>query len=170
MKKLKTFMPWVTPKIFPDLSNPGARVAEFFDHYGEFIAMAETLVVAFATGNGDQVFCYGGKDHWEENFEWARYNNYQSPTGSMARNLDWLQRVRDGGERSYNPYLAGPCVVISEQKLNYRLLAGIYRAFREEAARHRGVGRHADGADRRRAQLRGDALHACDPRCDRRAR
>lgn len=140
-KPIKVFIPWLTPKIFADFSNPAPRVAEFFDHYVGYIDLAQTLVVNFAAGNGDQVLCYGGKERWEEEFDWARYNWYkvnQTPASVMDHNLDWLKRVRDGGERSANPYLGGPCFTLSEQKLNYRLISGIYQAFRDEATR-RGV-------------------------------
>ena len=140
-KPVQVFIPWITPKIFPDFSNPTPRVAEFFDHYSGYIDLAETLVVNFAAGNGDQVLCYGGMDHWDEGFDWARYNWYQVGQKQalvMKHNLDWLTRVRDGGLRSSNPYSGGPNLIMSEQKLNYRLLAGIYQAFRDEAKR-RGI-------------------------------
>ncbi|MEU4243906.1 hypothetical protein [Actinoplanes sp. NPDC026619] len=55
-----------------------------------------------------------------------------------AHNLDWLRRVRDGGERSFNPYSAGPMMVLSEQRMDYGVLAGCYAAVRD-AAQARGM-------------------------------
>ncbi|MEV0199645.1 hypothetical protein [Nonomuraea sp. NPDC050691] len=54
---------------------------------------------------------------------------------ARAHNRDWLARVRDGGERSANPYSAGPMFTLSEQPMDYETLAGIYAAVRAEARR-----------------------------------
>ncbi|MFG1994989.1 hypothetical protein ACGFJ7_33945 [Actinoplanes sp. NPDC048988] len=43
--------------------------------------------------------------------------------------------MREGDERSDNPYSAGPMFVLSEQEMDYHLLAGIYAAIRSAAAR-----------------------------------
>ena len=67
-------------------------------------------------------------------FDWARYNCFSGGAGShRAHTLNWLTRVREGGERSYNPYNAGPAFLTSDRPFNYDILAGIYQAFRDEA-------------------------------------
>lgn len=130
---------WVTPKIFPDLAAPTARVAEFFDHYATWFAESSKVVIAFCAGNGDHILDYRGAAHWDDSFDWARYNCYAGPEADVhGHNLDWLRRTREGGEVSGNPYSAGPMFILSEQRLDYTLLDGIYRAFREEGAR-RGI-------------------------------
>ena len=135
----RKFNPWVTPKIFRDPTNPDARVKEFFDHYWEWIERSDEVVLNFATGNGDHILNYRGLDHVDDTFDWARYNCFGgAESDPFAHNTDWLTRVREGGERSGNPYMAGPMFILSEALLSYRVLANIYRAFREEAAR-RGV-------------------------------
>jgi hypothetical protein len=132
--------PWVTPKIFPDFENPAPRVREFFDHYGAWFRHADRVVLNFCTGNGDHILNYPGTGDWDAGFDWARYNCYQG-TDDAARlkhNRAWTARCREGGERSGNPYCAGPSFILSEQVMTYRKLAGIYKAFRAEADR-RGI-------------------------------
>jgi len=139
MPILKTFCPWITPKTIPDFNDPLPAVRGFFEHYKTWIDNARQTVVAFATGNGDHILSYRGQAGWDDTFDWARHNAHNaSDAARMRHNLDWLKRCREGGERSYNPALSGPSFILSEQTMNYRKLAGIYQAFREEAAR-RGV-------------------------------
>jgi hypothetical protein len=136
--KPRIFCPWVTPKVFADFGDPRPGVRSFFDHYAEWIAQADQTVVNFCAGNGDHILNYRGKSGWDEAFDWARYSSYTG--GDAARlkhNLDWLQRVREGGERSSNPYCMGPAFITSDQVLTYRVLDRMYTAFREEAARRR---------------------------------
>jgi hypothetical protein len=124
---------WLTPKIFDDITNPAPGVHAFFDHHQDWCA-GRKLTVVFATGNGDHVLNYSGDQ--AQSFDWARYNCYThgGAATTRAHNLDWLTRVREGGERSYNPYSAGPMFVLSEQPMDYHVLAGIYAAFRAGAA------------------------------------
>ncbi|WP_326731749.1 hypothetical protein [Streptomyces phaeochromogenes] len=130
---------WLTPKIFPDFSDPLPQVREFFDHYAEWTTTADQVVVVFCTGNGDHILNYRGLRNVQDSFDWARYNCYGGEhADAMAHNLNWLQRVREGGERSYNPYCAGPMFILSEQVMTYRVLQRIYAALREEADR-RGI-------------------------------
>ena len=136
---------WVTPKIFDDLRSPAAGVAAFFDHHSEWIADND-LTVVFCAGNGDHVLDWRGAGGLDNTFDWARYNAYAwDPEAGetfektvRAHNANWLNRVREGGERSFNPYSAGPMMVLSEQQMDYRTLADIYTALRTEAAR-RGI-------------------------------
>lgn len=126
---------WVTPKIFRDLAQPTPDIAAFFDHYAAWAAAGDRVTVVFCTGNGDHVLSYRGVGHVSDAFDWARYNCYAGESvGHHAHNLDWLARVREGGERSFNPYSAGPMFILSEQLMDYAVLGGIYRAFRAEAA------------------------------------
>ncbi|MDQ7992026.1 MAG: hypothetical protein REI45_05010, partial [Propionicimonas sp.] len=137
--RIRKVYPWVTPKIFADPSDVPARTAQFFDHYAEWFGLADEVVLTVATGNGDHVLNYRGADHPEDTFDWARYNCYAGAENDPLRhNLNWLTRVREGGERSFNPYMAGPTFVVNEHRLDYRDLGRIYRAFREEADR-RGI-------------------------------
>jgi len=130
---------WLTPKIFRRLAEPAARVAEFFDHYAAWIDAVDELVLVVCAGNGDHVLNYRGSAGYDDAFDWARYNSYGgSQADPHAHNLDWLRRVREGGELSGNPFCAGPMFILSEEKLTYRLLADIYAALRAEAAR-RGI-------------------------------
>jgi hypothetical protein len=130
---------WLTPKIFRRLAGPTARVAEFFDHYAAWIDAVDELVLVFCAGNGDHVLNHRGSAGYDDAFDWARYNSYGgSQADPHAHNLDWLRRVREGGELSGNPFCAGPAFILSEETLTYRLLAGIYAALRAEAAR-RGI-------------------------------
>ncbi|WP_426225766.1 hypothetical protein [Pseudarthrobacter sp. DSP2-3-2b1] len=129
---------WLTPKVFDDLTSPRSGVTAFFDHHRDWLSGREVTLV-FCAGNGDHILNYAGLNSWEETFDWARYNCYASDPGgpdaiARSHNLDWLTRVREGGERSFNPYSAGPMMILSEQKLDYTLLAGIYAAIRAEAA------------------------------------
>ncbi|MFJ2261552.1 hypothetical protein ACIOKD_24980 [Streptomyces sp. NPDC087844] len=131
---------WLTPKVFDDLDDPRPGVEEFFAHHAAWCEDRDVTVV-FCAGNGDHILNYTGRRH--ETFDWARYNCYAAethPTGPAAltrrHNADWLARVREGGERSANPYSAGPMFTLSEQPLDYHRLAGIYRALREGAERH----------------------------------
>lgn len=136
---------WVTPKIFDDLRSPAAGVTAFFDHHSEWIE-GNDLTVVFCAGNGDHVLDWRGPDGLDKTFDWARYNAYAwdpesgEPFEKTVRthNANWLDRVREGGERSSNPYSAGPMMVLSEQPMDYRTLADIYAALRAEAAR-RGI-------------------------------
>ena len=73
---MKTFCPWVTPKIFDRLTEPRPGVESFFDHYAAWIKGAEQTVVNFCTGNGDHILNYRGRDGWETTFDWARYNAF----------------------------------------------------------------------------------------------
>jgi hypothetical protein len=57
-RPLHLVCPWVTPKIFPDFSNPEPRVKSFFDTYAELFAMADTVAINFVAGNGDHVLNY----------------------------------------------------------------------------------------------------------------
>ena len=130
--------PWVTPKVFPDFNDPLPRVQSFFDHYAEWFRHAGLIVLNFCTGNGDHILNYRGRDAWDEPFDWARYSVYCGDDAARANhNGDWLRRVREGGERSYNPYLAGPSFILSEQVMTTRVLDRIYHCFREEAARRK---------------------------------
>lgn len=133
---------WVTPKIFDDLADPGSGAAAFFDHYAETI-LDHALTVVFATGNGDHILNYRGESGIGDRFDWARYNCFaQSDAGpdtvARSHNREWLTRVREGGERSFNPYSAGPMVIMSEQTLDYTRLAALYESFRAES-RKRGL-------------------------------
>ncbi|MGP3979628.1 hypothetical protein [Streptomyces sp. KR80] len=130
---------WLTPKIFDDLAVPELAIEEFFDHHADWCA-SRHLTVVFCAGNGDHILNYAGDR--DEGFDWARYNCYApAPHGNgpaalaRAHNADWLERVREGGERSFNPYSAGPMFTLSEQPMDYRLLAGAYDAVRRTAAR-----------------------------------
>ncbi|MCC6681447.1 MAG: hypothetical protein IT445_11155 [Phycisphaeraceae bacterium] len=126
--------PWVTPKIFDDLSSPNNGVQAFFDHYQKWFKHADLLVVNFCTGNGNQILSYDGTGASDLTFDWARYNCYNgSEVNRRRHNLDWLRRVREGGERSFNPYLAGPSFIVSDQVMTYGKLALIYQSFRDEA-------------------------------------
>ncbi|MGW3346396.1 hypothetical protein ACWDA3_24055 [Nonomuraea rubra] len=130
---------WITPKIFDDLGDPAPGVAAFFDHHAGWLADRPVTIV-FCAGNGDHVLNYAGRDAWDHRFDWARYNCFAAAPGgpaaaARAHNRDWLARVRDGGERSFNPYSAGPMFVLSEQPMDYRTLAGVYAAVRAEAER-----------------------------------
>lgn len=124
---------WLTPKIFDDVTDPLPAVRAFFDHHRDW-STGRKFTVVFAAGNGDHVLNYSGVR--DTTFDWARYNCYAHGGTAVTRshNLDWLTRVREGGERSYNPYSAGPMFVLSEQPMDYHALAGIYAAFRGEAA------------------------------------
>lgn len=129
---------WLTPKIFDDLADPVPAVEAFYDHHREWCD-GRPLTVVFAASNGDHVLNYAGRAHRSARFDWARYNCFALGEGgpdamSRRHNLDWLTRVREGGERSYNPYSAGPMFVLSEQEMDYDLLAGIYAALRSVAA------------------------------------
>ncbi|MFB7249886.1 hypothetical protein [Microbacterium sp. NPDC056234] len=127
---------WVTPKIFRDVTAPAPEITAFFEHYAGWAGPGDRLVVTFCTGNGDHVLAYRGPEHEADSFDWARYNCYAGEdVGHHEHNRDWLSRVREGGERSHNPYSAGPMFVLSEQTMDYRTLRGIYAAFRAEAAR-----------------------------------
>lgn len=131
--------PWLTPKIFRDPAEPDKRVAEFFDHYAEWFSRADEVVLNFASGNGDHILNYRGPEHRDDTFDWARYNCYAgAETSAQDHNLNWLTRVREGGERSANPYMAGPMFVVNEATLSYRDLAGIYQSLRR-AAESRGI-------------------------------
>jgi len=130
--------PWITPKIFPDFDNPLPQVKAFFDHYERWITRATLLSVNFCTGNGDHILNYAGKNHWDDSFDWARYNCYNG--GDKQRyehNALWVAKVREGGETTGNPYCAGSSFILSDQVMTYRKLGGIYSAFREEASRRR---------------------------------
>lgn len=129
-------VPWITPKIFPDLEHPEARIRELFDHYEQWFTACDEVVLVVATGNGDHILDYRGPAGWGDTFDWARYNCYGGVGADpMAHNLDWLRRVREGGERSENPYSAGPMWILSEQTMTYQTLRRIYRCLREEAER-----------------------------------
>ncbi|MGW8482431.1 hypothetical protein ACWGJP_04790 [Microbacterium sp. NPDC055903] len=136
---------WVTPKIFDDLRSPEAGVRAFFEHHADWF-VGNDVTIVFCAGNGDHVLDWRGPGGWDVTFDWARYNAYAwDPAGGdtfetvvRSHNANWLDRVREGGERSSNPYSAGPMMVLSEQEMDYRILADIYAAFRAEADR-RGV-------------------------------
>jgi len=131
--------PWVTPKIFADPASPDARAGEFFDHYADWFSRADEVVLTIASGNGDHILNYRGNRHHDDTFDWARYNCYGGPDSDpLAHNANWTSRVREGGERSFNPYMAGPMFIVSEAVLDYRVLASIYAAFRR-AADERGI-------------------------------
>lgn len=123
---------WLTPKIFDNVKDPHPGVRAFFDHHADWCE-GRRVTIVFAAGNGDHVLNYSGDRSGA--FDWARYNCYAHGDTAVTRahNLDWLTRVREGGERSYNPYSAGPMFVLSEQPMDYHVLAGIYQAFRDEA-------------------------------------
>lgn len=131
--------PWVTPKIFDDLERPHERVAEFFDHYADWFARVDEVVLTFCASNGDHVLNYPGREAWDERFDWGRYNSY---VGTEVRPLDhnrhWIEKARENRVIAGNPYHAGPTFVLSEQHLDYRRLAGLYAAIRSEAER-RGI-------------------------------
>ncbi|MCH7232430.1 hypothetical protein L0U85_16445 [Glycomyces sp. L485] len=127
---------WITPKIFDDLCRPAAAVGAFFDHYRDWID-GRRATILFAAGNGDHVLNYAGRGGRLDRFDWARYNAF-APGHDQDRlrrdhNRDWLDRVREGGERSENPYAAGPMMILSEQVMDYEVLAGIYATVRAEA-------------------------------------
>ncbi|MFJ4691124.1 hypothetical protein [Streptomyces sp. NPDC088766] len=131
---------WLTPKVFDDLDDPEPGIDAFFTHHQDWCADRDVTVV-FCAGNGDHILNYTGRR--DEEFDWARYNCYAADTGgkgpaALARrhNADWLTRVREGGERSYNPYSAGPMFTLSEQPLDYHRLAAVYRALRRAAQRN----------------------------------
>jgi hypothetical protein len=126
---------WITPKIFDDLADPVPGVEAFFDHHRDWLA-GRPVAIVFCASNGDHVLCYN-RDR-RARFDWARYNCFAADVRPRLHNLDWLQRVRDGGERSFNPYSAGPMFTLSEQPMDYEILAGIYAAIRAVAAR-RGI-------------------------------
>ncbi|MEU8242298.1 hypothetical protein AB0C07_28950 [Actinoplanes missouriensis] len=130
---------WLTPKVFDDLTDPAPGVAAFFDHYAAYLD-GRPVTVVFCPSNGDHILGYAGPDRRRDRFDWARYNCYAhgDPGLTRAHNLDWLTRVREGGERSFNPYSAGPMFTVSEQPMDYAILAGCYAAIRAEAAR-RGI-------------------------------
>lgn len=125
---------WITPKIFDDLADPVPSLDAFFDHYRDWLA-GRPVTIIFCASNGDHVLCYSGER--AASFDWARYNCFAAGVPPRVHNLDWLQRVRDGGERSFNPYSAGPMFTVSEQPMDYQILAGIYAAIRTVAARRR---------------------------------
>jgi hypothetical protein len=130
---------WVTPKIFPDPRNPDPEVDAFFDHYADLLAGSTRLVLNFATGNGDHILNFRGLDHLDDTFDWARYNCFAGDQRvAHEHNREWIRRVREGGELSDNPYMAGPMVIISDETLDYATLQTIYRSFRR-AARDRGI-------------------------------
>ena len=127
---------WITPKIFDDLCRPAAAVGAFFDHYRDWID-GRSVTILFAAGNGDHVLNYAGRGGRLDRFDWARYNAYApGPEPDRMRrghNLEWLQRVREGGERSLDPYASGPMMILSEQVMDYEVLAGIYATISAEA-------------------------------------
>ncbi|WP_345152629.1 hypothetical protein, partial [Nonomuraea rubra] len=130
---------WITPKIFDDLGDPAPGVAALL-RPPRRLARRPAVTIVFCAGNGDHVLNYAGRDAWDHRFDWARYNCFAAAPGgpaaaARAHNRDWLARVRDGGERSFNPYSAGPMFVLSEQPMDYRTLAGVYAAVRAEAER-----------------------------------
>lgn len=134
---------WLTPKIFDELRSPRKAIEAFFDHHGTWMADRPVTIV-FCASNGDHILNYAGTGRWTDEFDWARYNSFAAAAdgaGSSgpdslvrAHNADWLTRVREGGERSFNPYSAGPMMILSEQSLDYEVLAGIYAAIRAVAA------------------------------------
>lgn len=126
---------WLTPKVFDDLRDPRRAADAFFDHYADWLP-GRRVTVVFATSNGDHLLCWAGDR--SARFDWARYNCFADGVPAREHNLDWLRRVRDGGERSFNPYSAGPMVIVSEQPMDYDVLAGCYAAIRD-AARARGL-------------------------------
>ena len=133
---------WLTPKVFDDLADPAPGIEAFFDHHAAWIQDRD-LTVVFCAGNGDHILNYTGRR--DDRFDWARYNCYAAdtqgggPAGIARRhNADWLDRVREGGERSFNPYSAGPMFTLSEQPMDYDVLAGVYAAVRR-IAEHRGL-------------------------------
>ncbi|MGW1412094.1 hypothetical protein [Streptomyces sp. NPDC002403] len=130
---------WLTPKIFDDLTDPEPGIEAFFDHHAHW-AQDRDLTLVFCAGNGDHILNYTGRR--DERFDWARYNCYAAdtqeggPAGIARRhNADWLERVREGGERSFNPYSAGPMFTLSEQPMDYDVLAGVYTTVRRVAER-----------------------------------
>ena len=130
---------WLTPKVFDDLTDPVPGIEAFFDHHAAWCA-GRPVTVVFCAGNGDHVLNYAGPGTRDAAFDWARYNCFAlddtGPAGITRRhNANWLARVREGGERSANPYSAGPMFVLSEQPMDYHVLAGIYAAIREVAER-----------------------------------
>jgi len=129
-----TVCPWLTPKIFPDFDNPLPQVRGFFDHYEKWFSRASQITLNFATGNGDHILNYAGKDNWADAFDWARYNCYNGGNDARyAHNALWVTKVREGGENTGNPYCAGPSFILSDQVMTYAKLAHIYSTFREEA-------------------------------------
>ena len=126
---------WVTAKIFDDLRDPTPGVAAFFDHYAAWFSRVDEVVVTFCAGNGDHILAYPGQEHADTTFDWGRYNSYVGTATTPRRhNAHWLRVAREDRVIAGNPYHAGPAFVLSEQPMDYAVLAGIYRAFREEAA------------------------------------
>ena len=135
----QTALLWLTPKVFPDVEHPEERVAQFYDHYAQWFEAVDETVLVVATGNGDHILNYRGPSAWNEPFDWARYNSYAGPAGGAhPHNARWVARVREGGERSSNPYQSGPTFILSDQVLDCARLARIYRCLREEG-RTRGL-------------------------------
>lgn len=133
----------LTPKVLDDLTDPEPGIEAFFEHHHDWLD-GRPLTLVWCAGNGDHILGYAGPGTWDRTFDWARYNCFAAddaagPAGIARRhNGDWLTRVREGGERSANPYSAGPMFVLSEQPMDYHVLAGIYAAVRIVAAR-RGI-------------------------------
>lgn len=127
---------WLTPKIFDDLTQPADTVRKFFDHHREWLETFPAVVVNFCTGSGDHILNYSGDGATDETFDWGRYSCYVGDyTERRQYNQDWLHRVRDGAENSFNPYMTGPSLILNDEPMSYRKLEGIYAAFRSEAHR-----------------------------------
>lgn len=125
---------WLTPKIFDSLSQPEDGVRAFFDHHREWFESYERVVVNFCACSGDQILNYSGEGPTDDTFDWARYTAYVGDNAKRrAYNLDWIKQVRDGAECSFNPFQTGPSLILNDEPLSYRKLAGIYKAFRDEA-------------------------------------
>ncbi|HXG71571.1 MAG TPA: hypothetical protein VNJ04_13275 [Gemmatimonadaceae bacterium] len=66
----------VTPKIFPDFSQPEAAVADLFRHYEPLISKASETIVILAVGNSDHILGYRGLRYWGDTVEWARTTDH----------------------------------------------------------------------------------------------
>ncbi len=127
---------WLTPKIFDHLSEPADGARQFFDHYAEWFEVFEAVVVNFCACSGDQILNYSGDGAMDDTFDWARYTAYVGDNAKRrSYNLEWIRQVRDGSDCSFNPFQTGPSLILSDEPMSYRKLAGIYRALREEAGR-----------------------------------
>lgn len=134
--KMNIFCPWVTPKIFADITDPMPGVKAFFDHYKDYISAAEMTVLNFCTGNGDHILMYRGLDYMSDTFDWARYNRYPCDEGMThyTHNLKWVQEAYEKSENLRGVRRQGPSFMTHDQIMDYATLKNIYTCFQEEAA------------------------------------
>jgi len=82
----------VTPKILPDFDRPENAIAAFFAHYKPLTAQAAETIVIFAVGNSDHILGYRGRDHWDDEIEWARTTNFV-PISNATLDYNQLARI-----------------------------------------------------------------------------